>query len=435
MGVKKQLTWLASGFVIAALTLGLTFRPQASATVPGVNYLVDQNTSGATPNQYSEFYSPYLVSGNGRYIAFTSYGTDIVSGSTSYSHIYVRDTVANTTTQEDFSSSGTQADSSGKAIAISNDGRYVLFNSYATNLHSFTLSSAERTYLRDRTSGTTTLVSNGPGAGMSSDGKYVMLTWTSIPGGASYTKKQVLVKNLQTNQWQNASTDSSGNAGNQDSTGMGTNCSGNVVAFTSAATNLPGNSSVTGGNVNLFIGVLGWNGIENLTNITGQTSGTSIGNAQVSCNGNEVVYAIGTSYPSTPHTYKYNRLTGIVSEVGKSSSGTSVKSSQASISDDGRFVAFMSDAANVDSAYTSTNASGYSDVYIRDTKNNTTQLVTFNSSGSRLGGGQGYVSISPDGSRVAYLYNTNSSMTVFQLISGVYSTHGRGDVYASTTGF
>jgi Tol biopolymer transport system component len=439
--MKKRLALMLSAFLILGLTFGMSYMQRASATVPGVNQLIDQNTSGTAPNNYADFTSPYLTSGDGRYVAFSSYATDIATGSTyGVYHAYVRDAVGGVTVQADISTTGVQADQASTPVAISNDGRYVLFNSYATNLiDGQSLSGgATRPYVRDRVNSTTALLSGSTGTGISSDGKYAMTGSITNPVGYLYSKQQVFIQNLQTGAWQLASADTSGNPGNKDSIGMGMSCSGNVIAFASGATNLPGNANTAGAGVNLFIGVVGWSGIESLTNVTNVTTGTGIGNAQVSCDGNEIAYVTGTLTGQTPHAYKYNRLTGTVTEVGKNTSGGSVKSKNVSISGDGRYVVFTSDISGVDSAYTSTYSQGYSDVYIRDTKNSTTQLVTFNTSTpkSRLGGGHESAAISADGSKIAYSYQTPSSnVTVFELIPGVYNSYGGSNVYMSNTGF
>ena len=69
-----------------------------------------------------------------------------------------------------------------------------------------------------------------------------------------------------------------------------------------------------------------------------------------------------------------------------------------SISADGRFVAFESDAQN----FTADNDSGDQDIFVRDLVNDTTTLVSLDSSEQDVGGYPAEPSISGDGSRVAF---------------------------------
>jgi Tol biopolymer transport system component len=73
-------------------------------------------------------------------------------------------------------------------------------------------------------------------------------------------------------------------------------------------------------------------------------------------------------------------------------------SSSPQISDDGRYVAFVSDAALV-----AGDANGESDVYLRDTFAGTTALVSVADDGSAAGGVSGVPSMSADGRRVAFI--------------------------------
>lgn len=85
---------IKSGSLILAgvvLIAGIAMR-QVSATVPGTNEAVNVNTSGGAPNNVSDGYS---VSQDGRYIAFSSDATNLVSGvsglSSSHDQVYIRD--------------------------------------------------------------------------------------------------------------------------------------------------------------------------------------------------------------------------------------------------------------------------------------------------------------------------------------------------------
>ncbi|MEU7908127.1 hypothetical protein [Actinoplanes sp. NPDC049118] len=104
--------------------------------------------------------SPSL-SADGRYVAFQSDATDLVAGDTNgQADIFVRDLRAGVTTRVSVDGAGTQADNFSQSPSISADGRYVAFVSRASNLvpGGSTPLTAD-VYVHDRDSGTTTRVS------------------------------------------------------------------------------------------------------------------------------------------------------------------------------------------------------------------------------------------------------------------------------------
>jgi uncharacterized repeat protein (TIGR01451 family) len=75
------------------------------------------------------------ISSDGRYVAFESMATTLVSGDTNgHSDIFVRDRQLDITVRVSVATDGTQGDAAATDAAISGDGRYVAFASDATNL-------------------------------------------------------------------------------------------------------------------------------------------------------------------------------------------------------------------------------------------------------------------------------------------------------------
>jgi len=114
-----------------------------------------------TGNNYSDNPS---ITPDGRYIAFTSSATNLVSGGTTGEtyQIFVRDTTSNTTTLISVDSSGIQANGDCQVSTISSDGRYIAFQSNATNLVADDTNRTWDIFVRDLIAGTTTRVSTGP---------------------------------------------------------------------------------------------------------------------------------------------------------------------------------------------------------------------------------------------------------------------------------
>ncbi|HEY3269570.1 MAG TPA: hypothetical protein VGM37_21865 [Armatimonadota bacterium] len=97
---------------------------------------------------------------DGRYVAFESWASNLVgSDSNEVSDIFVRDTQTNVTTRESVTTAGSEADGCCEAPSISAGGRYVAFDSFAANLTSGSTLNVDQIYLRDRGAMATTLVS------------------------------------------------------------------------------------------------------------------------------------------------------------------------------------------------------------------------------------------------------------------------------------
>jgi hypothetical protein len=76
-----------------------------------------------------------LVSADGRYVAFSSWAANLVMGDTNgVADAFVHDRVTGATTRVSVASNGTQGNSASYPSSISADGRYVAFQSSASNL-------------------------------------------------------------------------------------------------------------------------------------------------------------------------------------------------------------------------------------------------------------------------------------------------------------
>jgi Tol biopolymer transport system component len=153
----------------------------------GITELVSVDSGGAQGNDGSGYYG-VSISADGRYAAFTSYATNLVAGDTNGAlDVFVRDRQSGTTERVSVDSGGTQGnyDSGDYEVSISADGRYVAFESLASNLVPGDTNNDYDVFVRDRQSGTTeraSLASGGAqgnndsgwwGASVSAAGRYV----------------------------------------------------------------------------------------------------------------------------------------------------------------------------------------------------------------------------------------------------------------------
>lgn len=147
----------------------LYLRDLASATTQ----LVDRTTTGATPNQVTEWGT---LSGDGSRVAFATKATNVSPDDVdSFDDVYLRDLTAGTTTllsRQD--GNGAKGLSLSLLPVISTDGTRVAFRSYSKNLDTATGvlppgTTAPQLFMRDVPAATTRLVSRVGAAGAPSD--------------------------------------------------------------------------------------------------------------------------------------------------------------------------------------------------------------------------------------------------------------------------
>src|SRR4028118_991034 len=245
--------------------------------------LVSASSSGDRGNNDSELPS---ISANGRFVAFRSFATNLVPGDTNDSRdIFVRDLLTNTITLVSVSSNGDRANDSSSRCSISADGRFVAFDSDATNLVPGDTNNTTDIFVRDLSTNTTTRVSISSTGNqgnedfytpfISADGRFVTFSSEAsnlVPGDTN-DSEDIFVRDLSTNTTTRVSVDSAGNPGNSDSELPSISANGQKVAFSSFATNLvPGD---TNNGPDLFIADIGSapGGINNSPNAIHGTPG------------------------------------------------------------------------------------------------------------------------------------------------------------------
>jgi len=96
------------------------------------------------------------ISADGRYVAFESSASNLVPGDTNGTlDVFVHDRVTGETTRVSVASDGAQADGRSERATISADGRYVAFESYSTNLVPGDTNAVGDVFVRDLHAGLT----------------------------------------------------------------------------------------------------------------------------------------------------------------------------------------------------------------------------------------------------------------------------------------
>jgi len=300
------------------------------------------------------------ISADGRFIAFESTATNLVIGETNNkSDVFVRDRLTEITTRISVNSTGNQGSFDAFNPAISADGRFVAFESNSTNLVAADTNNISDIFLHDRLNGTTTRISVG----------------------------------------------STGQEGDRPSLNPSISADGRFVAFESNSTNLVAGD--TNNNSDIFVR-------DRLTNITTRLSINSTGtqgnigsfNPSISADGSFVAFdsladnLVAADTNSTRDIFVHEIPTNTTTRVSVNSSQNqgNFGSISAVISADGRFVAFQSNASNLVTGDTN----GTSDIFVHDRLTNTTSMASVNSTGDRANRSSFKPSISADGRLVAF---------------------------------
>jgi flagellin-like hook-associated protein FlgL len=212
-------------------------------------------STDSSGNQANALSTVRAISADGRFVAFESFATNLVAGDTNGVYdAFIKDTVTGVTTRVSTDSSGNQATGGYSLVrAISADGRFVAFESAATNLVAGDTNGQQDAFIKDTLTGVTTRISTDSSGNqatggtsfvtaISADGRFVAFNSfaSNLVAGGTNGQRDAFIKDTLTGVTTRVSTDSSGN---QATGGFGSYVSaisadGRFVAFESDATNL-----------------------------------------------------------------------------------------------------------------------------------------------------------------------------------------------------
>jgi Tol biopolymer transport system component len=393
--------------LFAATILAGALAIPAAAAAPATTTRVSVSSAGGQADR--DTYAA-AISANGRYVALNSIARNLVAGDTNdASDVFVHNRASGQTTRISVSSGGAQGNGSSDSAAMSANGRYVVFASNASNLVAGDTNHATDVFLHDRASGVTTRVSissggrqaNGPSAmpAISADGRYVAFQSfaSTLVRGDTNGLTDVFVRDLATGRTTRVSLTSRGRQarctiGYCESTEPVLSAHGRYVAFQSSATNLVPHDTNrlgdvfvrdrrTGETTRVSVDSRGRQGGGDRTN-NGSNAPAISGNGRYvvfhSADSNLVLGDTNRVFDIFVHDRRTHRTTRVsVSNAGAQANAESLGA--ASISSDGRYVAFTSLASNLVAG----DANEITDVFIRELATGRTTIASLGQRGNQ----------------------------------------------------
>lgn len=294
---------------------------------------VDSNEMQANAMSYRG-----VISADGRFVAFDSEASNLVPDDTNgVGDVFLRDLQLGTTLRVSVTSTGEQANSGGEVPSISEDGRFVAFESGSTNFAEGDTNGFGDIYVKDMVTGTVVRASLTSTGGEPNNAT----TYPSISGDGRYVVFDSDADNLVPN----------------DVNGAGDIFIRDLQLGTTTGVSIAGNSGGYDGSISLDGRFVVFN--SNSTNLVpNDTNGVT-------------------------DVFVYSVQTGQIVRASVNSSGVegNYGSMEPSISGDGRYVTFSTPSEN----FATLNTYGYTQLYIHDMQTGATTLASYQSGYAMVG--------------------------------------------------
>ncbi|HEX5719845.1 MAG TPA: hypothetical protein VF179_27065 [Thermoanaerobaculia bacterium] len=333
---------------------------------------------------------PSQISADGRFLAFVSNGDQLFPGQINvddedafglpgFVFLYDRQLGTTALVSHAAGSPSQPANVSAKGPSVSAAGNLVLFQSAATDLVSgiADANGAEDLFLWQRTTGTATLVSHAAGSpgtaadhggtdgSLSADGRYIALLsnssdlvpgYTGPGGGGAFNRDAYLVDRTAGTTSLITGAEGSPTQGTLNTSSVQISAGGRYIVFESYAGNLiAGQQEPLPFSSNVFV----WDRVTGATHLVSRAAGSATQTAQgssrfatISADGRYIAFQSDapdlvpgfTSPLGQANAYIHDRVTGVTQLVSRTSSSATTAASGGvpKISDDGRFVSFQS---------------------------------------------------------------------------------------------
>ncbi len=420
--------------------------------------LVSVSSSGALADDYS--FAP-AFSVDGRYVVFESSATTLDGAGAPYSTgVYLHDLQTGSTQRISTNAAGGFGNGNSDGAAFSPDGHKVMFRSYASDLVAGDTNGAADIFVKDLTTGAIARVSTGAGdveatggainggsygASFSGDGSLVVFASyaTNLVGNDSGAALDIFVKDLTSGAVDRMSVTAAGVEGNFDSADASFSPDGRYVVFSSLASNLVADDTnsardifvkdrQTGALTRVSTDANGAQGDGDSTRAIFAPDGLHL--LIESTAGNLVA---GDTF-NTPDIFRKNLFTGAIERVSTTAGNVPADnlSITASLSADGRYMAFSSLASNLVQGDTFS-----ADVYVKDLATGAVRRASGNYLGNIIDGSSAYQArISADGSQIVFVtlgqlssIDINNATDIYRVANPFLSQDGSDTVEASVT--
>lgn len=315
--------------------------------------------------------APPRITDDGRYVVFDTFADDLVANDTNLAgDVFVHDRVTGATVRVSVDSAGGQADGLSEWASLSADGGYVAFYSIATDLVPNDTNGKADVFVHDR---------DPDGNGIFDEGNG---TTTRVSLGLN------------------------GAEGDGDSFSPSISADGTRLCFHSSASNLVAGDS--NGTFDVFL-------LDRSAGTTIRVSVDSAGNqgngaslySTISADGRVVAFPswstnlVAGDGNAANDAFLFDVATGVTTRVSVDSAGNEADGSSFALfalSSDGAVVAFTSEADNLVAGDTN----GAADIFVHDTRTGTTERVSVDSNGGQGDGASYWPALSADGALAAF---------------------------------
>jgi Ca2+-binding RTX toxin-like protein len=392
--------------------------------------VVSSNGGGALGNDGSTLYGARTLSNNGRYAVFESYANNLVVGDTNgVEDVFLKDLQTGAVQRISTSTDGQEGNDGSYWANISEDGRYVLFQSNASNLVVGDTNGVTDLFLKDMQTGTLQRISTAADgaesndsvsdASISADCRYIVFSsWASnLVANDTNNSCDVFIKDLQTGEIQRISTSTAGGQGDGDSARKNPpifSQDGRYVIFSSDAGNLVAGD--TNGMTDVYRKDLQTGNIQlvsaSASGVIGDADSGSHYSVSASADGRFIAFEseatnlvpgganIDPWGSQMVDLYLKDMQTGAIRCVSTDENGVRGNgwSEAPALSADGRYLVFKSDATNLMPYDINRNC----DMYIKDLQTGVVQSLSVNSKSMQGSGALGIPTITVDGHSIVF---------------------------------
>ena len=386
-----QTTDSSTALFCLAVSLGVLCH---AATAQGSTYRVSRNPFGVDTNGAS---SDPSIADDGRSVAFTSVATNLTSfvdGNQS-ADIFVHETLFSGNTRVSVSSAGVEANGPSRSACLSGNGRFVAFESDATNLVAGDGNGYSDIFLHDLSNSRTTRVSvssNGMegdlpsfAPSISDDGRYVafLSMASNLVANDNNQYIDVFVHDRLTRRTTRANVAANGTEADDDTLEATISGDGSFLAFTTSASNLVASPPTF--QHDIYLRELASTNIERVDpGLSGVPANAGCFSPAISDDARFIAFhssatnLVAADRNGHVDVFRYDRNTNTTVRVSLTAADSEPNADcrNATISDDGRFIAFASRASNMLPRDSFAN-----DVFVRDVVRGRSSVHTLTSDG------------------------------------------------------